>query len=80
MARFATMEPSVATMIQRNDLDLRGMAAKEGWVILQRQVALARTTLPARCNGNTCYLVVDIAVRCDPPPVDLKPLEYQRAS
>jgi len=36
------VEPSVATMIRCIESALRGIAAKEGWVISRRQVALCR--------------------------------------
>lgn len=39
MARFAAFEPSVATTMQCIGSVLRGITAKEGWVISHRQVA-----------------------------------------
>jgi len=40
MARFAVVEPSVATMIRCIESALRAIAAKEGRVISHRQVVL----------------------------------------
>ena len=40
MARFAVVEPSVATMIRCIESALRAIAAKEGRVISYRQVAI----------------------------------------
>jgi hypothetical protein len=48
MARFAALEPSVATMMRCIESVLRAIAAKEGRVVSHRQVALSTREVAGR--------------------------------